>query len=96
MYAPQCQTSFESYEIELFHKGHGCLEGTAYKEVHGWDLASVSSMACDACNSEPLCIGWSTKDNLTASLFKHDEGEVNYKTFCLGLKKNPRSYPGSQ
>ena len=101
---PQCEEGFEPpclvegprsrYGQQCKERG-GCLTGTEHQTVHGWSFDSTSSMACDACTSDPLCTGWAitSPDNTTATLF-HGKTSVKKDINCVSATRYQSHYHG--
>jgi hypothetical protein len=89
-YVPQCA----SYELwEAFFVASPCGEpdasagGQVYATVSGWSFESVSSLACQKCEMDAQCTGWSSVDNVTAQLFTGATKVANTPG-CVGAKKS--------
>lgn len=68
-WTPQCKLQYYEYYDNATGRYGGCLEGAPLREVHGWDFASTSTMACEACDLADECSGWRiVGDNGTAQV----------------------------
>jgi hypothetical protein len=101
---PQCEEGFEppclvegpkSRYGQQCKKRGGCLTGTSVKTIKGWSFDSTSSLACDACTSDPLCTGWAitSPDNTTAEVF-HGAVTVKKDIQCVSATRYKSQYSG--